>query len=144
MLLIYCSLHQLLLQPMCSLHPERGRVAYPGPGSAPPSSPGSTRGRSRVRVRAETPLCRFSTSEHRVGKRPSWEGDCCERAEGHRGQTPAPTPEKGFLRLPRAQPVQQPRADVGPAVTGSFAWRRTKTLCGMGVAPAIPYIPAWS
>lgn len=81
----------VLLQLMCSLHPERGWVAYPGPGSAPLSLPNGTHGGNRVQIHVKTLPCHFLALEHPVWKCSSWEGDCCEWAEGNGARPQLPT-----------------------------------------------------
>lgn len=92
------------------------------------SLPNSTHGGKGVQIHTKTSLCHLSTLEHPLQKCSSRDRECCEWAEGNgnRSSSQLHKPEgKGFLCFHTGQPMEKIRADVGPAVRGSFSCGRT-------------------
>lgn len=129
------------------LHPERGRVVCPGPGSAPPSLPGcSTRSASGVRICAQTLPRHFSTSEHPVWECSRSEGDCWEQAERNGAKARLPT-RQGCREVISLCPSCPARAAATGTSHGTCNHRITESQAGRDRRdhPVQPFLAiAWS
>lgn len=133
MLLIYWSLHQLLVQLMRSLHPEQGWEEYPRPGSACCPCQAAPMVLNTGQIHTKTSPCHLCTLEHPLQKCSSRDRSAVS-GQREMGTDPVPNPTslKGrdlFLTLCPAHGEDKGRC--GTCSQGKFyLWKNHKTSKG--------------